>query len=192
MYDCMECDYDIEDEDCEECPGCGLDAPVSYRWFNNSFKEKIEAAKKLHDFETVADLCLEAYYEAGMFPDPYVMGDMARELEILYRQLNFHDRLIWLYIYDATQYEHCALENPARKAYLHTLEIKRPDLEFHVMDTFDYYNSRRTQSSTSSTPSDLVERKKELLSMYKKGEIQDVEFPILSPKMWDEYELGTP
>ena len=188
MYDCMECDFDIEDEDCEVCPGCGLDAPVSYRWFNNSFKLKIEGAREKKDFATVANLCLEAYYEAGMFPDPYVMGDMARELEVLYKQLNFHDRLIWLYVYDATQYEHCALENPARKAYLHTLEIKRPDLEFYVMDTFDYYNSSRTQSST---PSDLVERKKELLSLYKKGEIQDVEFPMLSPNMWSEYSVQT-
>ena len=188
MYDCMECDYDIEDEDCEVCPYCGLDAPVSYRWFNNLYKDKIDSAREEDDLETVADLCFEAYYEAGMFPDPYVMGDMARELELLYKQLNFHDRLIWLYVYDATQYEHCALENPARKAYLHTLEINRPDLEFHVMDTFDYYNAHRTQSST---PEDLVDRKKELIDMYKAGNIKDVEFPMISPTMWDEYDEGT-
>ena len=123
-----------------------------------------------------------------MFPDPYVMGDMARELEVLYKQLKLHDRLIWLYVYDATQYEHSALENPARKAYLHTLEINRPDLEFHVMDMFDHYNARRTQSST---PESLVDRKKELIEMYKAGNIKDVEFPMISPTMWEEYDKVT-
>ena len=62
MYDCMECDYDIEGEDCEVCPGCGLDAPVSYRWFNNLYKDKIESAREKEELGTVADLCLEAYY----------------------------------------------------------------------------------------------------------------------------------
>ena len=53
------------------------------------------------------------------------------------------------------------------------------------MDTFDYYNAHRTQSST---PEDLVDRKKELIEMYKAGNIKDVEFPMISPTMWDEYE----
>ena len=184
MADCMECDEDI-DEDCDVCPGCGLDAPVSYRWYRDLYGEKVEEAKQNNDSKLLCELYFEAYVDAGMFPDPYVVGDMARELEVLYRDLKMHDRLIWLYVFDATSYDMSCLENPGRKAYLHAASIKRPDLESYVMGTFDYFNNRRTQTGT---PEDLVERKKELGKMLGNEEFKLIEFPMISKTMWKEYE----
>ena len=184
MADCMECEEDI-DEDCDVCPGCGLDAPVSYRWYRDLYGEKVEEAKQNNDSKLLCELYFEAYVDAGMLPDPYVVGDMARELEVLYRDLKMHDRLIWLYVFDATSYDMSCLENPGRKAYLHAASIKRPDLESYVMGTFDYFNNRRTQTGT---PEDLVERKKELGKMLGNEEFKHIEFPMISKTMWKEYE----
>ena len=154
----MECDVDI-DEDCEICPGCGLDAPVSYRWYRDLYEDKVEQAKQNNDSKLLSELYFEAYVDAGMFPDPYVVGDMARELEVLYRDLKMYDRLIWLYVFDATSYDLSALENPGRKAYLHTASINRPDLEYHVMDTFDYFISLTEKEENK--PDDTEEDREE-------------------------------
>jgi len=184
MADCMECDVDI-DENCDVCPGCGLDAPVSYRWYRDLYEDKVEQAKQNNNSQLLSELYFEAYVDAGMFPDPYVVGDMARELEVLYRDLKMHDRLIWLYVFDATSYDMSGLENPGRKAYLHAASIKRPDLEYYLMDTFDYFNNRRTQTGT---PEDLIDRKEELEKMLGNGEFKLIEFPMISKTMWEEFE----
>ena len=184
MADCMECDYDI-DEDCEECPYCGLENPVSYRWFNDIYKEDIEKAKKDTDYDKLADLYLSAYIDAGMLPDPYVMGDMARELEQVYLELEYHERLIWLYVEDATHPEWSAITDGARKAYLHATKIERMDLELYVMDVFDYINAKRYQKST---PEDLVDRKQEILTHLKEGKIKHVEYPMINVNMWKDFD----
>ena len=82
----MECDYDI-DYDCDVCPHCGLESPVSYKWFNIIYKERIEKLKLNNDLEKLAELYFEAYYEAAMLCDPYVLGDMVRELEKIYIEI---------------------------------------------------------------------------------------------------------
>ena len=104
-----------------------------------------------------------------------------RELEQLYRELELDERLIWLYVMDATSPNVGALDQPGRKAYLHAVEINRPDLEYYVMDSFDFFNNRYSETAT---PSDLVERKAELGEMIKNGEIGIFEFPEFSDTMW--------
>ena len=115
---------------------------TSYHYWN------AEKAKKDTDYDKLADLYLSAYIDAGMLPDPYVMGDMARELEQVYLELEYHERLIWLYVEDATHPEWSAITDGARKAYLHATKIERMDLELYVMDVFDYINAKRYQKST--------------------------------------------
>jgi ATP-dependent DNA ligase len=77
------------------------------------------------------------------------------------------------------------LENPGRKAYLHATSINRPDLEYYVMDIFDGFNNRRTQTGT---PEDLVERKKELEKILENREFELIEFPRISKTMWEEFD----
>ena len=179
---CMECDAEI-DENTEICPYCGIEAPVAYKWFNDAYSEKIEQAKQTNDLHTLSELYFSAYYDAGSLPDLYVLGDMMRELEQLYRELELHERLIWLYVMDATSSNGGALDQPGRKAYLHAVETNRPDIEHFVMDSFDFFNNRYSETAT---PSDLVERKAELEEMIKNGEIGKFEFPEFSDTMWAE------
>jgi len=77
------------------------------------------------------------------------------------------------------------LENPGRKAYLHATSINRLDLEYYVMDIFDGFNNRRTQTGT---PEDLVERKEKLEKMLGNGEFKLIEFPMISKTMWEEFD----
>ena len=181
MADCMECDEDI-DADCDVCPGCGLDAPVSYRWYRDSYEEKVEEAKKNNNSKLLAELYFKAYVEAGMLPDPYVVGDMVRELEILYLELNCHEQLIWLYVQDATSYDMSGLEDPARKAYLHATKVGREDLELYVMEELD---AARWTRYKGSTPDDLVVRKDELLQKVSSEDLVRIEFPMIDENMWD-------
>ena len=95
-----------------------------------------------------------------------------------------HDRLIWLYVFDATSYDMSALENPGRKAYLYAASINRPDLEYYLMDVFDGFNYGRTQTGT---PEDLIDRKEELKKMLGNEEFKLIEFPMISKSMWDDF-----
>ena len=60
LADCMECDYDI-DYDCDVCPHCGLESPVSYKWFNIIYKERIENLKVNSDLEKLAELYFDNF-----------------------------------------------------------------------------------------------------------------------------------
>jgi hypothetical protein len=186
MANCMECDEDI-DEDCDVCPGCGLDAPVSYRWYRDLYREKVEEAKKNNDSKLLCELYFEAYVDAGMFPDPYVVGDMARELEVLYLELNYHEQLIWLYVFDATSYDLSFLEEPGRKAYLHSVEIKREDLELYVMEELD---SVRWTRFRGNAPEDLATRKSELLSKVTSGDLERIVYGMINENMWIDFTTG--
>ena len=53
MADCMECDDDI-DWDVDECPHCGLDAPVARKWYVDLYEEKVNIAKKANDWKALA------------------------------------------------------------------------------------------------------------------------------------------
>ena len=187
LADCMECDYDI-DYDCDVCPHCGLESPVSYKWFNIIYKERIEKLKLNNDLEKLAELYFEAYYEAAMLCDPYVLGDMVRELEKIYIDLGYHDRLIWLYVEDATHPEWNAITDGARKAYLYAKKTQRMDLELYVMEVFDHANARRYRTTEDTTPKDLVDRKKQLLTLYNEGKINDIEFPEFELDMWSKFK----
>ena len=190
MADCMECDEDI-DYECDVCPHCGTDHPVSYRWYNEYYLPKVADAKEKGDLDRLADLYLQAYIEAGSLPDLYVVGDMIRALEEVYHDLEYHERLVWLYIQDATTFSGLlAIQNGPRKAYLHSKKIGRPDLELHVMEVFDAENARLFRSQESQTPADLVDRKQELIQLRTAGEISDVEFPDLDEDMWKEFEMN--
>jgi hypothetical protein len=179
----MECDEDI-DEDCDVCPGCGLDAPVSYRWYRALYEDKVEQAKKNSNSKHLLELYFKAYVEAVMLPDPYVIGDMVRELEVLYLELNCHEQSIWLYVQDATSYDMSGLEDPARKAYLHATKIEREDLELYVMEELDVARWARFKRST---PDDLVARKKELLQKVSLGDLVRIQFPMIDENMWNDF-----
>ena len=186
MADCMECDDDI-DWDVDVCPHCGLDAPVARKWYVNLYEEKVNIAKKANDLKALARLYWQAYFESGMFPDPYVFGDMARALEEIYLKLNFHEALIYLYVEDVTHPEYYGcIENSARKAYLHALECGREDLELYVMDSIDGVREKYAQKGT---PEDLVERKTELLAKDANDEITMFEYPMISAEMWDDFPI---
>ena len=75
-----------------------------------------------------------------------------------------------------------------RKAYLYAKEIKRPDLELHVMEVFDAENARLHQSKEIQTPLDLVDRKQELVALRDAGKIKNLEFPGLSEDMWTDFD----
>lgn len=182
MSVCMECDEEI-DGDTEICPHCGIDAPVAYKWFHDLYSKKVEQAKEAGDLHALSELYFSAYYEAGSLPDLYVLGDMMRELESLYQQLGLHERLIWLYVTDATDEHFHALEQSGRKAYLHAVEINRPDLEYYVMRAFNFFNNRYSETAT---PNDLVKREAELEKMVENGEFEIFEFPPLSDTMWND------
>ena len=186
MADCMECDDDI-DWDVDVCPHCGLDAPVARKWYVNLYEEKVNNAKKANDWKTLARLYWQAYFESGMYPDPYVFGDMARALEEAYLELNFHEGLVYLYVEDATHpvYFGC-IEGSARKAYLHAVGSGREDLELYVMESIDGVRERYAKKGT---PEDLVERKRELLVKESKNDITMFEYPTLSRNMWDDFPI---
>ena len=185
----MECDEEI-DYECDVCPHCGIDCPVTYRWYNEYYLPKVDDAKAKNDLDKLANLYLKAFIEAGSLPDLVVLGDMARALEEIYLELGYHERLIWLYIEDATTftYEGCWIDQAPRKAYLHARKVKRPDLELYVMEVFDAENARLHQSKESQTPLDLVDRKQELVALRDAGEINSVEFPGLSEDMWIDFD----
>ena len=186
MADCMECDDDI-DWDVDVCPHCGLDAPVARKWYVDLYGEKVNAAKEANDWKALARLYWQAYFESGMFPDPYVFGDMARALEEVYLKLNVHEALIYLYVEDVTHPEYFGcIENSARKAYLHAVEYGREDLELYVMNSIDGVRQKYAQKGT---PEDLVERKMELsVKEVGKGSAM-FEYPMMSADMWDDFPL---
>ena len=186
MADCMECDDDI-DWDVDVCPHCGLDAPVARKWYVDLYGGKVNAAKEVNDWKALARLYWQAYFESGMFPDPYVFGDMARALEEVYLKLNFHEALIYLYVEDVTHPEYFGcIENSARKAYLHAVEYGREDLELYIMNSID---GVRQKYAHKGTPEDLVERKMEL-SVKEVGKgIAMFEYPMMSADMWDDFPL---
>ena len=150
---------------------CQVDCPVTYRWYNEYYLPKVDDAKAENDLDKLANLYLKAFIEAGSLPDLVVLGDMARALEEIYLELGYHERLIWLYIEDATTftYEGYWINEAPRKAYLYAKEIKRPDLELHVMEVFDAENARLHQSKEIQTPLDLVDRKQELVALRDAG-----------------------
>jgi len=116
---------------------------------------------------------------------------MIRALERVYLELQYHERLIWLYIQDATTFNgRMAIQNGPRKAYLHSNKIGRPDLELHVMEVFDAENARLFRTQEDQTPADLVDRRQELIELRNTGEINDFEFPELDEDMWKEFEVN--
>lgn len=187
----MECDEEIE-YDCDVCPHCGIGSPVTYRWYNEYFLPKVDDAKEKNDLDKVAFLYLKAFIEAGSRPDIVVLGDMARALEEVYVDLGYHERLIWLYIQDATTFtsEGYSIDEAPRKAYLHARKIGRTDLELYVIETFDSYNKWLNNSKENQTPEDLAGRKQELVTLRDEGKINEIEFPSIGEDMWNDFEAN--
>ena len=180
MADCMECDEEI-DEDCKVCPGCGLEAPVSGIWFRDFFEPEIVKAREGDDHVLLANLLFKAWYEAGSYPDPYIMGDMFRELVEVYKEHQMYERLIWQYCDDYTNYDHGERES-AEAAFELVKEIGREDLELYAYQEIDHYNWRTIQRRP---PKEITTRKEKLAVKIAAGELTEIEFPDLDIDMWE-------
>ena len=184
MADCMECDEDI-DEDCEVCPGCGLEAPVSYLWYREDYEPAIIQAREGDDPVLLANLLFKAYYDAGSLPDPYVMGDVHGELIELYKEHRMYERLIHQYCIDASNYEYGSPADAIAAVDL-ALELGREDLELYVYQMIDQFNRAYYRREP---PEHIIAREKELFEKIDAGELTEIAFPHFDREMWDDFQL---
>ena len=132
---CMECD-EIIPYDSDECSECGLDGcAVAYKWYREQYEPDIIAARNSGGPEKLANLLFKAWYDAGSLPDYDVMGDMDREMMVLYREHQMYDRLVFQMCYDATNYEGGSPKS-ANEAMDLVKEIGRADLELYCYEQF--------------------------------------------------------
>ena len=179
LADCMECDDEIE-EDCKVCPGCGLEAPVAYRWYREKLEPAIIKAREGDDPLLLANLLFDAWYDAGSLPDPYVMGDMYRELVEVYKENQMYGRLIWQYCQHYTNYNLGDLQ-AAEDALNILKEIDREDLEWYVYQEIKRFNHATTKRQEPENTSSRIE---ELGAKVASGELTPIEFPHLDKDMW--------
>jgi len=178
----MECDVKI-DEDCEVCPGCGLEGPVSGIWYRDYYEPEIVKAREGDDPVLLANLLFKAWYDAGSYPDPYIMANMYRELVEVYKEHQMYERLIFQYCDDYGNYDFGSRES-AEAALELVKEIGREDLELYVYQEIDGFNWHVYQQRP---PEGTNPRKEELAAKIAAGELTAIEFPHLDKDMWDDY-----
>ena len=179
----MECDEKIG-EDCKVCPGCGLEAPVSGIWYRDFHEPEIQKAREAGDALLLANLLFDAWYDAGSYPDPYVMGDMYRELVEVYKENQMYERLIWQYCDDYTNYDFGSVR-AAEDALNLLKEIEREDLEWYVYQEIKRFNHATTKRQEPKNTSSRIE---ELGAKVASGELTPIEFPHLDKEMWKGWE----
>ena len=175
---CMECDEAIP-YDSDECPECGLEAPVAYRWYRESHEPAIIKAREDGDPMVLADLLFYAWYDAGSLPDYYVMGDLYRELNTVYRENKMYERLVFQLCHNYSDYEQGSRED-GEEALALVKEIGREDLELYVYEQIDGFN--RTVYH-KDPPEHIASRKAELYAKIEAGELQKFD-PEFGPEMW--------
>ena len=180
MADCMGCNEEIPWET-DECPHCGLEAPVERRWYVESYEPRLIELRESGQNELLAKKMWEAYYESLMLEDAVMVGELRRSMADFFHEISFHEGLVFLLVHDATdrQFFFC-IPGGSRRAYLYTVEIGREDLELYVMEAFDVFNK-------SGPPEDLAERKTQLLKKVEDGELEIHEFPHIESDMWDNH-----
>lgn len=185
MADCMRCDEEIAWVT-DECPHCGLDAPVERRWYVESHEPRINELRKTGQNKLLVKKMWEAYCESLSLDDAVMIGELRRSMADFFQEIDFHEGLIFLLVHDAVDrsYFYCIPDGP-RRAYLHSVEIGREDLELYIMEEFDGFNN-------SGPPIDLAERKSELLKKKEAGELEIHEFPDFDWDMWDGHPFLSP
>ncbi len=175
---CMECDEAIP-YDSDECTECVLEAPVAYRWYRESHEPAIIKAREDGDPMVLADLLFYAWYDAGSLPDYYVMGDLYRELNTVYRENKMYERLVFQLCHNYSDYEQGSRED-GEEALALVKEIGREDLELYVYEQIDGFN--RTVYH-KDPPEHIASRKAELYAKIEAGELQKFD-PEFGPEMW--------
>ena len=95
MADCMGCDEEIPWET-NECPHCGLEAPVERRWYVESYEPRLIELRKSGQNELLAKKMWEAYYESLMLEDAVMVGELRRSMADFFHEISFHEGLVFL------------------------------------------------------------------------------------------------
>ena len=154
---------------------------MAYKWYREELEPAIIEARNGDDPLLLANLLFEAWYDAGSLPDPYVMGDMYRELVEVYKENQMYERLVWQYCDDYSNYDHGSRES-GEAAYELVKEINREDLELYIYQEIGHFNRRVLHKNP---PEDIVSREQELAEKVASGELIPIEFPHLDKDMWN-------